>query len=85
MEDRIHTRVLGIRKATTKLREHMENTQQEKTGPIDERPQSVYEIVTRRMLEELRDDVNEIKGRVNALLWLMLGALAMEFVMRLVR
>ena len=52
---------------------------------VDEKPRSVYEIVTRRMLEELRDDVAEVKGRVNALLWLMAGAILAEFVLRIVR
>ncbi|MEO6457485.1 MAG: hypothetical protein ABIO92_04315 [Chloroflexia bacterium] len=49
---------------------------------VDERPKSVYELMTRRMLEELRDDMGEVKGRVNALLWLMVGAILMELVMR---
>lgn len=49
---------------------------------VDERPKSVYELMTRRMLEELRDDMGEVKGRVNALLWLMVGAILVELVMR---
>ena len=51
---------------------------------VDDKPRSVYEIVTRRMLEELKEDVGEVKGRVNALLWLVAGAVVMELVMRLV-
>ena len=51
-------------------------------GEVDERPKSVYELMTRRMLEELREDISEVKGRVNALLWLMVGAILMELVMR---
>jgi hypothetical protein len=49
---------------------------------VDERPKSVYELITRRMLEDLREDISEVKGRVNALLWLMVGAILMELVMR---
>lgn len=52
---------------------------------VDEKPRSVYEIVTRSMLEDLREDVSEVKGRVNALLWLLAGAILAEFVTRLVR
>lgn len=52
---------------------------------IDDRPKSVYELMTRRMLEELKDDVSEVKGRVNALLWLVVGAMLVEVVMRLAR
>ncbi len=51
-------------------------------GEVDERPKSVYELITRRMLEELREDIGEVKSRVNALLWLMVGAILMELVMR---
>jgi hypothetical protein len=52
--------------------------------PVDERPRSVYEIVTRQMLEEVRGDVAEVKGRVNALLWLVAGAVLLDWIMRLV-
>ncbi|HUP27409.1 MAG TPA: hypothetical protein VM409_03165 [Chloroflexia bacterium] len=55
------------------------------TEEVDERPKSVYELMTRRMLEEMREDISEVKARVNALLWLMAGAILMEFVMRVVR
>jgi len=51
--------------------------------PVDERPRSVYEIVTRQMLEELRADVAEIKGRVNTLLWLVAGAVLLDWLARL--
>ena len=53
--------------------------------PVDDRPRSVYEIVTRRMLEELKEDVGEVKGRVNTLLWLVAGAVVLEMVVRLVK
>lgn len=52
---------------------------------VDEKPRSVYEVVTRQMLMELKEDVAEVKGRVNTLLWVVLGATVVEFVMRLVR
>jgi hypothetical protein len=52
---------------------------------VDEKPRSVYEVVTRQMLLELKEDLAEVKGRVNTLLWLVLGAAVVEFIMRLVR
>jgi hypothetical protein len=52
---------------------------------LDEKPRSVYEVVTRQMLMGLKEDVAEVKGRVNTLLWVVLGATVVEFVMRLVR
>lgn len=52
---------------------------------LDEKPKSVYEVVTRQMLMGLKEDVAEVKGRVNTLLWVVLGATVVEFVMRLVR
>lgn len=54
-------------------------------GMVDERPRSVYEVVTRQMLAELKEDVAEVKGRVNALLWLVAGAIVMELVTKAIR
>lgn len=53
--------------------------------PVDDRPRSVYELMTRRMLDEMREDVNDIKGRVNALLWMVAGSVLLEFIVRLVK
>jgi hypothetical protein len=55
------------------------------TGAIDDRPRSVYELMTRRMLEELRESLNEVKTRVNTLLWLVIGAVLMELLMKVFR
>ncbi|HEX9990035.1 MAG TPA: hypothetical protein VGE45_16375 [Chloroflexia bacterium] len=52
---------------------------------IDDKPKSVYEMMTRQMLLELKDSVGEVKGRVNTLLWLVIGAILLELVMKLVR
>ncbi len=59
--------------------------QQEGQGAIDDNPKSVYEMMTRQMLLELKDSVSEVKGRVNTLLWLVIGAILLELVMKLVR
>jgi hypothetical protein len=51
---------------------------------IDDKPKSVYEILTRQMLEELKDDLAEVKGRINTLLWLVVGAVLLELVARII-
>ncbi len=51
--------------------------------PVDDRPRSVYEILTRQMIEDLRADLAEVKGRVNTLLWLVAGAVLLDWVARL--
>jgi len=78
--------VLGESKVgrRVKLEAGLEKTAQQ-DEPVDEKPRSVYEVVTRQMLLELKEDLAEVKGRVNTLLWLVLGATVVEFVMRLVR
>jgi hypothetical protein len=52
---------------------------------IDEKPKSVYEVMTRQMLEQVKADVHEVKSRVNTLLWLVIGAMLMELLMRVVK
>ncbi|MEO8288597.1 MAG: hypothetical protein ABI670_19430 [Chloroflexota bacterium] len=80
-------RVLGGAAASLNSDEH-ENApikNEQESPPIDDRPRSVYEIVTRQMLEELKVDVGEVKGRVNTLLWLVAGGVVLDMVLRLVR
>ena len=50
---------------------------------IDEGPCCAYGLVTRALLDELAKDVEEIKGRVNTLLWGMGAAVLLDVVMRL--
>ena len=52
--------------------------------PIDLRPVSAYEAVTRQMVESLADDLREIKGRLNGLLFMLTGTIVLEFVSRMV-
>jgi hypothetical protein len=40
--------------------------------------------VTRQMLEDMRGDLAEVKGRVNTLLWLVAGAVLLDWLTRLV-
>ncbi len=53
--------------------------------PLDDRPRSVYEIVTRQMLQDLRSDLDEIKSRVNTLLWITAGAVILDFITKLIK
>ena len=46
-------------------------------------PASAFEAVTRQMVDGLRDDVAEIKGRLDGLLWLLAGAIALDVMLRL--
>jgi hypothetical protein len=51
---------------------------------VDLEPASTYEVVTRQMVESLADDLREIKGRLNGLLWMIAGAMVLEIALRLV-
>lgn len=46
-------------------------------------PASVYEAVTRQMVEALAEDIREIKTRVNGLLWMVAGAIVVDIAIRL--
>lgn len=50
---------------------------------VDLSPRSAHEVVTRQMVTDLASDLAEVKTRVNAMLWLMVGAVAVDVVMRL--
>jgi hypothetical protein len=49
---------------------------------VDLAPASVYEVVTRQMVEQLREDLKEIKGRLNGLLWMVATAILLDIVTR---
>jgi hypothetical protein len=53
-------------------------------GGIDLGPASVYEAITRQMVESLRDELREIKSRLNTLLFMVIGAILIEFAMRMI-
>ena len=46
-------------------------------------PASTYEALTRQMVERMADDLNEIKGRLNGLLFLVAGAVILDMLARL--
>ena len=78
-----NVRVLGYEGEERKRALQAEATEAEVV--IDDKPKSVYEMMTRQMLLELKDSVGEVKGRVNTLLWLVIGAILLELVMKVVR
>jgi len=47
-------------------------------------PASVYEAVTRQMVESLASDIREIKSRLNNLLFMLIGGIMLEIAIRLV-
>jgi hypothetical protein len=49
---------------------------------VELRPGSAYEAVTRQMVEGLAEDLKEIRGRLNGLLWMVAGAIVLDVVMR---
>jgi hypothetical protein len=51
--------------------------------PVDLLPKSAHEAITRQMVTDLAADVAEVKTRVNAVLWLLASAVAIDVVMRL--
>ena len=51
---------------------------------IDLAPKSAHEALTRQMVTDLGGDLDEVKKRVDATLWLVAGAVVVEIVMRLV-
>jgi hypothetical protein len=51
---------------------------------VDLTPKSAHEAITRQMVTDLAADVGEVKTRVNAVLWLVAGAVLVDVAMRLV-
>lgn len=49
---------------------------------IDLAPKSAHEALTRQMVSDLSADLSEVKSRVNAMLWLVAGAVVVEVAMR---
>lgn len=49
---------------------------------VDLNPVSVYEVVTRNMVDRLSDDVREIRDRINGMFWLLAGTVAVDIVMK---
>ena len=52
---------------------------------IDLDPTSVYELLTRQMVSDLAEELREIRLRVNGLIFVTVGAVLVEVVLRLAR
>jgi hypothetical protein len=63
--------------------EGRQGREREHAEPVDLTPKSAHEAITRQMVTDLAADVAEVKTRVNAVLWLLAGAVAVDVVMRL--
>ncbi len=70
-------------RAQERLRRRLSGRKPPEKEPVDETPCCVYGLVTRKSLECLQSDVDEIKGRVNALLWSFAGTVLLEVLLRM--
>ena len=52
---------------------------------IDLDPASVYELLTRQMVADLAEELREIRLRVNGLVFVTVGAVLADIILRLVR
>ncbi len=81
------TRTVRLRRAIANLRatgrEDRPAPAREQPEPVDLTPKSAHEAITRQMVTDLAADVAEVKTRVNAVLWLVAGAVVVDVVMRL--
>ncbi|MGN6362661.1 MAG: hypothetical protein ACTHNK_19970 [Thermomicrobiales bacterium] len=53
--------------------------------PLDLDPRSAYELLTRQMVSTRADELREIRQRVNGLIFLTIGAVLADIVMRITR
>ena len=77
---RLRRAIADLRAAGTEGRHGQERGHAES---VDLTPKSAHEAITRQMVTDLAADVAEVKTRVNAVLWLLAGAVAIDVVMRL--
>ncbi len=70
----------------TELREMLDERREGK-GRSDRpsmQPGSTYEAVTRQMVDSLRDEVRDVKSRINQLIMILVGAIAAEVLARFI-
>ncbi len=51
---------------------------------VDEDPCCAYELITRMRLDDLAKDVDEMRSRIEMLLWGVVGTVVIEIVLRLI-
>ncbi len=76
-------RTARLRRAIDGLRAAGQENVHAPVEAVDLTPKSAHEAITRQMVTDLAADVAEVKTRVNAVLWLVAGAVAVDVVMRL--
>ena len=69
--------VVGLKSEIERLRRGKESS------PVNLDPGTAYEAVTRQMVEGVREELREIRGRINGLLFLMIGAVGAEAILRI--
>src|SRR5918992_6381821 len=74
---RLRRAIADLRAAGEEGRQARERAQAE---PVDLTPKSAHEAITRQMVTDLAADVAEVKTRVNAVLWLVASAVAVDVV-----
>jgi hypothetical protein len=50
--------------------------------PVDLQPSSVYEAITRQMVESLAEDMKEIKSRTNNIFYVVIGGILLDMLTR---
>lgn len=50
---------------------------------VDLGPATTYEVLTRQKVDDLAEDVHEIKQRLDGLFWMVAGAVVLEFTLQL--
>jgi len=50
---------------------------------LEQEPATVYEIVTRQMVEELARDVRDLRRRIDTLLFMVAAAIVVDLALRL--
>jgi hypothetical protein len=72
-----------LRRAIANLRAGGHQAPPPPVAAVDLTPKSAHEAITRQMVTDLAADVAEVKTRINAVIWLLVGAVAVDVVMRL--
>lgn len=74
----------GLLSVQERLRQRLRAGEKEARPELDEGPCCVYGLITRSSLDALAKHVEEVKSRVNALLWGVSGAVLLDVLLRLV-
>jgi len=79
MDMRVRDPVVELKSEIQRLRD-----KRAKSLGVDLEPASTYEVVTRQMVESLQEELREVRGRINGLLFLLVGMMIGEVLLRLV-